>query len=200
LEKHSKNHNKKKRIIQKYNSTSHFYDKRYRQIQEEKFKIILDKINVNGRVILDLGCGTGLLFEYIKNFLLQKKEIKLNYVGVDISWNMLLEFKSKITKLGCNKNTPNLILSDIDYLPLRNDIFSSLFALTSFQNLPSTKKGINELFRVSRNKANAKFSILRKNLDLDSLLSTLRNRIKKLKITNNENLEDIIFEGMIIKK
>jgi len=200
LEEHSKIHNKKKKIIEKYNSSSQFYDKRYRVIQEEKYEIVLNNYRADGRIILDLGCGTGLFFEYIKKSLLHKEAIKLNYVGVDISWKMLLEFKSKIINFNYSNYTPNLILSDIDCLPFRENIFFSIFALTSFQNLPHTKDGINESFRVSKNNADFKFSILKKKLELESLLKILKTKIKDLYIINNENLEDIVIQGIILKE
>ena len=118
--------------------------------------------------------------------ILQREEIKLHYVGVDISLNMILEFKSKSFSSKFGDNTPNLILSDIDYLPFRDNIFSSILALTSFQNLPHTKEAIKESFRVGKNNAELKFSILRKNLDLNSVLSSFKADIKELIITNNE--------------
>lgn len=200
MEEHSKNHNKKKKIIEKYNSTSHFYDKRYGLIQKEKYEILLNNYRADRRLILDLGCGTGLFFEYIKNSLLYNEEIKFNYIGIDISWNMLLEFKSKIIKSNCRNCIPNLILSDIDCLPFRDNIFLSIFALTSFQNLPHIKNGVIESFRISKNNAEFKFSILRKKLDLESVLKIFKTKIKDLIITNNENLEDIMIQGIIVKK
>ena len=199
MEEHSKCHNKKKKIIEKYNSSYLIYDKRYSLIQEEKYKIVLNNYEVDGRHILDLGCGTGLLFEYIKKTLSNRKRVKLNYIGVDISWNMLLEFKLKIIKYNYRRYSPNLILSDIDCLPFRDNIFLSTFAITSFQNLPDIKDGIKESFRVSKNNAEFKFSILKKKLDLDSLLKIFKTKIRDLIIINNEDLEDVVIQGSLLK-
>ena len=58
---------KKKIIIEKYNSTSSFYDDRYRKIQNEKFELHFKNTNFNCKTLLDAGCGTGLLFEYISS-------------------------------------------------------------------------------------------------------------------------------------
>ena len=111
--------------------------------------------------------------------------MKSNYIAVDISWNMLLKFKSKIISPNYSKNPPNLILSDIEYLPFRDNIFYSIFSLTSFQNLPYIKNGIKESFRVSKNNADFKFSILKKELELKSLLKILKPKIKDLLIIKN---------------
>ncbi|MFX1568066.1 MAG: class I SAM-dependent methyltransferase [Promethearchaeota archaeon] len=200
VEEHSKNQNKKKNIIEKYNSSSHFYDKRYKKIQKEKYEILLKNYKAHGKIILDLGCGTGLSFDYMSKLFKRQGDIKTIYVGLDISWNMLLEFKSKIINFSDYKNILNLILSDIEYLPLRENIFCSIFSLTSFQNLSYIQNGIEESFRVSKNNADYKLSILKKKIKFESLLNLLKPKIKKLVVLETENLEDFIVEGKISKE
>jgi len=52
------------------NNTAKYYDKRYKAIQKLKFNLIFKKIKkFNADMILDLGCGTGLLFDIIKDYL-----------------------------------------------------------------------------------------------------------------------------------
>ena len=160
MEEQPKNQNKKKIIIEKYNASSQFYDKRYRKIQEEKYEIVLRNYRANGKLILDLGCGTGLFFSFLAESLFNYEKIKYTYIALDISWNMLLRFKSKINNT--KKNSVDLILSDIEYLPFRENKFCSIFSLTSFQNLPHIPKGIEESLRVGKNNADYKFSILKK--------------------------------------
>jgi ubiquinone/menaquinone biosynthesis C-methylase UbiE len=198
VEEQPKNRNKKKIIIEKYNSSSQFYDKRYKKIQEEKYEIVLRNYKINGKLILDLGCGTGLFFEYLSKS--SKKQGKINkiYVALDISWNMLLRFKSKIiTK---KKEAVDLILSDIEYLPFRDNKFCSIFSLTSFQNLPNIQNGIDESLRVGKNNADYNFSILKKKIDKNLLLALLKPKINEFEIIENENLEDLIVQGKILKE
>jgi ubiquinone/menaquinone biosynthesis C-methylase UbiE len=195
LEEHSNNHKKKKRIIKNYDLSSHFYDKRYKAIQEEKYEILVQNYRANGKRILDMGCGTGLFFEYFKKYILDKRTKKIDYIGLDISWNMLLQFKSKLFI----PHVPNLILSDIEFLPFRNNVFHSIFALTSFQNLPGIQKGIIESLRVSKNNADFNFSILKKKIELKSLLYILKSKINHLKTLESDKLEDIIITGKISK-
>ncbi|MGB5910660.1 MAG: class I SAM-dependent methyltransferase [Promethearchaeia archaeon] len=193
------NSDKKKEIISKYNSTSIFYDKRYRKIQEEKYSIILsDFLQEKNNIILDAGCGSGLLFEFIvKKF--KVNQIKfLKYIGIEISLNMLKKFAEKCRYLDNNLSV-NLILSDIEHLPFRDNRIDSIFSITSLQNLPNIYKGITEIIRVGKHMANLEFSILKKNLDLDSLISFLNSKLINLKIKNIESIEDIIIQGKLIK-
>ena len=92
-----------------------------------------------------------------------------------------------------------MVEQHVRYLPFRNDIFHSIFTLTSFQNLPGIQKGIIESLRVSRNNADFNFSILKKKLDLKSLLDMLKSKIKDLDLIKIEELEDIIITGKILK-
>ncbi len=50
--------NKKKEIIDNYDASADFYDKRYRAIQGEKYDIILNNYDLNEKTIIDIGCGT----------------------------------------------------------------------------------------------------------------------------------------------
>ena len=191
--------NKKKEIINDYNSSAEFYDKRYRAIQEEKYHIILENYDLIEKRILDIGCGTGLLFEYILNSKENHNLQKSKFIAIDISWKMLLKFKKKLLKL---KNKPNVlfVLSDIENLPFRNNSFNLIFSLTSFQNLPSILDGIRESLRVSTNDSTFKFSILRKKLNLDQVKTLLEPFVKDLKVINRYYIEDVIIQGIVRKE
>jgi len=184
---------KKEKIIKKYNSTAHFYDKRYSKIQAEKFKHVLKNFIIEGKIILDAGGGTGLLYEFIQNNLEFKKNSPFSFLITDISLNMLTQFLAKKNNGKIqNHEKINLILSDMGNLPFRNEVFHSIFSLTSLQNLPNINEGVEESFRVAKNEAKMRLSILKKSLDLDALISTLKPKIQHLKVINTNDLEDII--------
>ncbi|MFX1382212.1 MAG: class I SAM-dependent methyltransferase [Promethearchaeota archaeon] len=195
------NSNKKGKIIEKYNSTAHFYDARYSKIQDEKFSHVLKNHTLEGKIILDAGCGTGLFHEYIQKNLKLNKNPFFFFLAVDISFNMLTSFLSKIKngKIKCKENII-LILSDIGNLPFRNNVFDSIFSLTSLQNLPIISEGVRESFRVGKNEAKMRLSILKKSLDLDALISSLKSEVENLKVLNLEKLEDIILCFNLRKK
>ena len=194
----NKDLDKKKNIIEKYNSTSSFYDNRYSKIQKEKYKILFRNCNLNYKTILDAGCGTGLLIEYIYNLSIDKIKKKVKYIGIDISWKMLINFSNKTKKIKDIEDI-NLILGDIENLPLRHDIFNMIFSITSLQNLPVIKKGLSEFIRVGQKDSLLKLSILRKKLKIDDLIAYLKTHTIDLKTEFLENIEDVIIQGSLIK-
>ena len=193
--------NKKEKIIERYNSTAHIYDKRYSNIQAEKFKHLLNNFTLEGKKILDIGCGTGLFQEYIQNNLKFNKKTPFSFVVTDISLNMLTLFLEKKKKgLFQFGEKINIVLSDMGRLPFRNDVFNSIFSLTSLQNLPNINEGIEESLRVSINHAELRFSILKKSLDVDNLNSLLKPHANDLIVFDKKYLEDIIISFNLDKK
>lgn len=135
--------NKKQDLMQRYDSTAHIYDMRYSEEQTAKFKAALEVLSIaKGSLILDVGCGTGLLFGHVKN----KAEM---IVGLDVSRNVLLQASDHV------KRSLNvcLILADADNMPLQGGVFSHLFAVTLIQNMPSPSETLNEMKRVAKKDA-----------------------------------------------
>lgn len=184
--------------MEKYDSTSDFYDNRYKKIQEEKYKILLSNFQMVNNIILDAGCGSGLFFDFIlKQF--KEDQIKfMNYIGIDISSKMLKRFVKKRKKSSEHLKL-NLILADIENLPIRENKIDSIYSITSLQNLPNLKKGIIEIIKVSKHMANFYLSILKKTLNLESLVSFLEQNITNLRIIDMESIEDFIVQGNVIK-
>ncbi|MCK4223267.1 methyltransferase domain-containing protein, partial [Candidatus Bathyarchaeota archaeon] len=54
--------------MRRYNLTAHIYESRYSVEQEEKIEAVLENLELRRKCsILDIGCGTGLLFPHLQN-------------------------------------------------------------------------------------------------------------------------------------
>jgi len=134
---------KKRSIMRRYDVTAHIYDARYAEEQVAKIQAALKNIKMKGRdLVLDIGCGTGFLFDYVAD----KAEAT---VGLDISRKTLLQAKDRA------KNFANvhLVWADADNMPLKSNIFSSVFAMTLIQNTPDPQETLNEIKRVAKDDA-----------------------------------------------
>ncbi len=151
---------KKLEVMMKYNTTFKSYDELHRYEQYEKYdsvkEYIISLINDNVS-ILDLGCGTGLLYEYVSNAC---NKCEAYYVGLDISINMLKLAKRKILKNG--RIFSDLILSDAEYLPFRSKCFDTVFAFTVIQNIPCPRCFLLEIKRVVKRQRTAIVSVPKK--------------------------------------
>ena len=49
--------------MQRYDVTAEMYDERYADEQQRKYKKALENVNVTGKTVLDVGCGSGLFFQ-----------------------------------------------------------------------------------------------------------------------------------------
>ena len=185
---------KKKSIIDKYNASSQIYDARYNLIQREKFEFVLNQFNFPKRLVLDAGCGTGLLYDFLS---INKSKGRAQFVSLDISWGMLIELKNK-QRLVKKKFFILPILSDIEHMPVRNNIFDAILSFTSFQNLSKMKEGFLELVRVSKPRTEIILSILKKDKRINLFISFIKPFFSEFRILNNEKLEDIIIHGKLL--
>ncbi len=130
-----------------YDRSAFMYENRYKSIQWSKYGIMMDTIPA-GR-ILDLGCGTGLLSEF-----LQKK-----IYGVDISFQMLK--KAQVKEI--------VVQADMDFLPFRNSVFDAVLSFTSLQNLPSADHVFKEVRRVLKKGCPFIVTVLNKEFSMKSV-------------------------------
>lgn len=132
----------KRSVIRYYDKIARIYNALYGREQKLKFKEVLKVLNVgNSNIILDVGCGTGLLFNHIKN------SARL-IVGVDLS---LMNLKIALRRIKEGKlNNILLIRADADFLPFKNGVFDKVFAITLLQNMPNPTLTIHEILRVAR--------------------------------------------------
>ena len=112
-----------------YNSISEGYGNLYEEEQKQKIETILNIVDIKGKV-LDVGCGTCLLANYIED-----------YTGVDVS--------SKFVE-HCKKKGLNVIKADAKNLPFKNKEFDWVVSITVLQDVDEIEKAVKEMKRVGK--------------------------------------------------
>jgi ubiquinone/menaquinone biosynthesis C-methylase UbiE len=160
-----------------YDQTAWIYDQRYREIQEEKYRTILSKITFKkGDLVLDAGCGTGLLLERIPQ--------KYRAVGVDFSKEMIRIAKNKI-------RDSNLIQADLNNLPFKDNTFSKVFGVTILQNVEHPQITVREIARTLQKEGLTVLSTLGKKATKKEIRELIENAYLKEKEVY-EVSEDIV--------
>jgi ubiquinone/menaquinone biosynthesis C-methylase UbiE len=150
--------------MQRYDLTAGMYDARYAEEQVAKYKAALERLKItrNSR-ILDVGCGTGLLFSHVAT----KAQ---TVVGVDISGKLLRHAKERARDF-CNVH---LVQADADHLPFRDIFFSIVFAFTVLQNLPEPVETFKEVKRTAERDASIVVTGLKKTFSLETFSALLQ--------------------------
>lgn len=132
-------------IRERYEATYTGYDELYRMEQYEKYMAALDRVPPQGRV-LDAGCGTGLLIEYMAtNRLLDGVD---GLACVDYSWGMLSIARWRVDRL-CGSRCI-VSLGNVERLPFRDRVFDVVYSFTVLDLVDDVMAAFRELVRVSR--------------------------------------------------
>jgi len=165
-------------LRRRYDLTAYMYDRRYREIQREKYETVLANVTSVDRV-LDLGCGTGMLLSPLE------KKARL-VVGVDMSAEMLREAKKRAA------GAP-LVLADADHLPFADGSFDMVVSVTLLQNMPDPSKTVRELARVLRSDGKAIITSLKHKHSPEQLAAwAAAANLQPLKVGEISGSEDVI--------
>jgi ubiquinone/menaquinone biosynthesis C-methylase UbiE len=152
----------KRSVMQRYDITAAMYDSRYAEEQEVKYKAALTIVNTAGSV-LDVGCGTGLLFSHIA----ARAEV---VVGVDVSVKLLLQARKRSKTYG----NVHVVRADADHIPVKAESFAAVFAFTVLQNMPKPAETLRELKRAAKRNGAIVVSGLKKAFPLEAFEALLR--------------------------
>ena len=163
-----------------YDQEATIYDAQYLGEQNAKIEDALSNTELKpNELVLDLGCGTGFLFQHID------ETIRL-LVGLDISSKALREAKKR-TK---NLSNTELIRADADNTPFPDHIFDRIFAITLLQNMPDPLKTISEMKRIGKPQTIFAVTGLKKKFTTKSFVDLLeRARLKVVTLNTNERLK-----------
>ncbi|MEJ5293309.1 MAG: methyltransferase domain-containing protein [Candidatus Methanosuratincola sp.] len=128
----------KGRVAEDYNATAGIYDMRYRDEQQLKIGFLLNRVRLKeGDIVVDAGCGTGLLLEAVS------AREKAWLVGLDSSIGMLREARRKNTGA-------DLVLGDIENMPFRDCVADAVFSISVIQLAEDPTRAVDEIRRVAK--------------------------------------------------
>ncbi len=152
------------------------YDLRYTEEQRLKYESMLAEVRVKpDDIVLDNGCGTGLLFEYVTSYM----------VGLDVSVKLLSKAKDR------TKDVVQLVNGDSENLPFRPRVFHSVMSFTVLQNASSRERMLREMDSVRRWGGILVVSTLKKSLSKQELIELfIKSNLKIKKVVDTENTKD----------
>ena len=106
----------------------------------ERLSRIVDRLGVTeGMDVLDLGCGTGVLFDLLRRKVAESGSV----TGIDFSYQMAQQ---------AHRNFPfsnvNVVDADAVNLPFADSAFDMAVAFSAFPHFSDQQKAINEVHRV----------------------------------------------------
>ncbi|MFX1322933.1 MAG: class I SAM-dependent methyltransferase [Promethearchaeota archaeon] len=148
-----------------------------------------DKREKNGSfLILDLGCGTGFSSEILN-------EQGFRVIGVDILWDMITRAREKKTRYE-KDNGIELILADINLLPIRTNIIDHIISISSYNFITHGRSNYGEKVKLLNDTAKYLYKILRQNGRV--IIEFFPKDDKELNIFNKSFINNG-FEGFMVK-
>jgi len=167
----------KRKIRDRYDDLGgRVYDLRYAEEQSLKYEPILAEVRVRpDDIVLDDGCGTGLLFEHVT----------AQMVGLDVSVKLLSKARDRA------KDMVQLVNGDSESLPFRPCVFHSVMSFTVLQNASSPERMLREMDAARRRDGVIVVSILKKALSKQELIELfIKSNLKIKKVVDTENIND----------
>ncbi len=127
----------------------YLYDERLDELEKPDF------LKDDPFYIVDLGCGTGFSTE-----ILLERGFKV--VGIDVLYDMLSKVKTKKNYMKNQKNL-ELILADINYIPLRNSSINHALSISAYNFITHKAESIRDKKKIANNTAKHLYKLMKSN-------------------------------------
>jgi len=138
----------KRRVKLGYEGFWHDYLSRYDELGLKHYiriaETLLEGVDVKGKRVLDVGCGTGILS------LLVLSKGASQVTGIDFSHYMVMRAKDKAEKFGYNEKQADFYEADAEQLPFKDNSFDCVVSNMMIGLVLDQKKAIDEMVRVTR--------------------------------------------------
>ena len=118
-----------------YDNYSGWYEKR----KEMRYHLLIDELEsdlvkryTSGKMVLDAGCGNGVILNRVKGF-------AKDTFGIDLSLQMLKRAK---------ENSSKLVQARIEELPIKENSFDAVYSFKVLPHVPRIEKAIEEMAKV----------------------------------------------------
>ena len=169
--------------MEHYDREAAIYNVQYLEEQNNKIEDIVNSIRFNqDDQVIDLGCGTGFLFDQIG------QNIKI-LVGIDLSINSLKEAKKRLKK----SSNIALVRADADNIPFLNQIFNKIVAISLLQNMPNNLKTLGEMKRIAKSETVFAITGLKKKFSKVSFLNLLGSaNLNVIRLSTDQKLKGYV--------
>jgi SAM-dependent methyltransferase len=121
--------------------------------------------------ILDAGCGPGILLDFLSKY-------KIDYVGLDISIEMIQLARQQVAKLPLIMRR-HFLRGDVEKLPFQSNSFDAVVSFGVIEYLDGDNKLLTEIFRVLKPEGYLLISVTNRysyNLLFDGIIEYLRKK------------------------
>jgi len=122
-----------------FNKQAKCWGEHYNRDVTSQIRDLVERFGLEeGKTVLDVGCGTGILLPYLSDKVKEKGSV----FALDFSWNMILEAKK-------NRQKPyiHFLNASVEILPLKDQTIDYIICFATFAHVTDQKKSIYEMGR-----------------------------------------------------
>lgn len=149
----------------------------------ERLTRLVDKLEIaKGEDILDIGCGTGILFDMIR----RKVGPEGSVTGVDFSFEMA-------QKAHRNFPFPNVNVVDADAvaLPFKDSSFDTIVAFSAFPHFSNQRRALEEAHRVLKDNGRYYIIHLESSLQINEIHQRIGGAVENDEIPPEDKLREM---------